>query len=219
MRIPRLHVLVAFGVLAALPGGCRSRPAEKKGPLFVAFIVDTSESASDYQSKMAAYAKTALEEYGRQGPINAVVINLNQDPKVVYQDKEPVRDDDAEKIVRLIGKADLNATGTDIVTAFEMALNYHSYERIKPAGFKILCFTDGHVDPPKGRTVRKWSELDWARFEAAGASIGVYFLDNAKHGAVRAEVEAALRPVKSVVIKESPAAVADLDQDAVELPK
>ena len=201
-------------VLLALAGlvGCgRKKP---RGPLFAVFIVDSSASVSQHQEEMLAYARLALDDYSKTGPIKVTVVNLNESPSVEFQKEGELYEEDLEEVLKHVKEIDYDANGTDIISAFELAQQYYGYEKIPPRAFKILCFTDGLIEGPKGNSYRQWTDFDWAKIGQLGASIGVYFVDPK----VRHELETALAPVGTFFIKNKNDALDDLKNEEAKLP-
>lgn len=194
--------------------GCT--PPNARGPLFVAIIVDSSASIVEHEESILRYAKLALDEYCRAQPVHVAVINLDEDPTVEFQKEGGFYEEDIEEIVAHVEAIDKDARGTDIVSAFELAVRYYSYQKVEPSGLAILCFTDGHIDAPPGHAYRQWGEFDWQQLAALDAAVGVYFLDTDER--VRAEVEEALRPITKTVIKNENEAKDDLKWDEPALP-
>jgi len=197
--------------LAAL-GGCGKR--QPRGPLFVVFIVDRTASVSELQDEILAYARLALDDYSKTGPIKVTVVNLNESPSVEFQKEGELYEEDVEEVLGHVKGINYDAKGTDIISAFELAQQYHGYEKIPPRAYKILCFTDGLIEGPKGHGYRQWADFDWAKMGQLGASIGIYFVDPK----VRHEIETAPAPVGTFFIKNKNDALDDLKNEEARLP-
>jgi len=201
-------------VLMGLLTGCTTPKAQ--GPLFVAIIIDSSASVGEHEESILKYAKLALDEYCRRQTVHVAVINLDEDPTVEFQKEGDFYEEDIEDIIAHVEAIDSDARGTDVISAFELALQYYSYQKVPPAGLKILCFTDGHIDAPTGEMYRQWSDLDWQPLVDTDAGVGLYFVDTDED--LRAEIEQSLRPIANTVIKNENEAFDDLKWEEPVIP-
>lgn len=202
-------LLIGACLAASAVIGCRRTP--EMGPQFVALIVDSSASVSKYQPYLLQYAKLALDDYARNGDLKVTVINLNEAPSVEFQKEGTLYEEDVEDVVNHVKAIDYDATGTNIIAAFELVEQYYPYEKVKPEACKILCFTDGIIE---GGKFRAWGDHDWAKLQSMDASLAVYFVDPG----VRDEVERALKPLGRYFVKNKNDAVDDLKQEEPKLP-
>lgn len=211
LRRIALPVLVAALLLAVF--GCNGRK-KATGPQFVAIIVDTSASCASLRPQLIDYAKLALTDYAAKGKIKVTIINLNESPSVEFQKEGEFYDEDIDEIIKHVKDIHYNAKGTDIISAFDCAQKYYSYEKVTPRSFKILCFTDGLIDPAKGRTCRKWSEFDWKKLNTQGASVGLYFIDPK----VRDDIESSLKALGAYFVQNRNDAIDALKNEEAKIP-
>lgn len=200
-------------LLSASLLGCMHKPKPTFGPPLVVFIVDRTASTSDIQKQLLKYSSDALSEYSKDGPMHFVLINLDEKPTVAMEKSGDLTREQIEDILSRIKNIDYKGKGTDIVSAFDKAYEYYNFEKKKPSSFRILCFTDGLVEAPRGQIFRKWSKIDTGKFKNSEASIGVYFIDSA----VRQQVEGALSGTK-FLIKEKNQAISEVKEEKYDLP-
>ena len=210
----RRWLAVALSLIGfiGLIGGCAKR--ERRGPLFAVLIIDTSASVSGLHDDMLEYARLTLDHYSKLGPMKLTIIKLDEDPTAELQKEGYLYEDDIADVLKYVKNITYDAKGTDIIGAFDLAERYYGYEKIRPRAFKILCFTDGFIDAPKGQHYRKWGQFDWAKMGEQGASIGLYFVDPK----VRDEIERALAPVNNYFVKNKNDALDDLKNQNPKFP-
>lgn len=213
MALRRFALPVLVAVLVLVVVGCNGKK-KTTGPQFVAIIVDTSASCASLRPQLIDYAKLALTDYAAKGKIKVTIINLNEDPSVEFQKDGEFYDEDIDEIIKHVKGIRYNAKGTDIISAFECALKYYSYEKVTPRSFKILCFTDGLIDPAKGRVCRKWSGFDWKKLNSQGASVGLYFIDPK----VRDDIESSLRVLGAYFVQNRNDAIDALKNEEAKIP-
>ena len=202
-------------LLLLCAGGLSCKPAPPRPPQFVVLIVDTSASVAPLQDSILGYAKAALNEYAAKGKMKVTVINLDEAPSVEFQREGVLYEEDVDDIVAHVKAIDYDAKGTDIIGAFELALRYYGYEKTPPTVVKILCFTDGFAEGPKGTDFRDWGDHDWSRLGATKASVAVYFVDPRN----RDKVEGALGPsAGQYVVKNANDALDELQRGEPYLP-
>lgn len=211
--LTRCFVAAVLLLVVVFSTGCNRKQKQTLGPPLVIFIVDRTSSTTEFQGALLKYSAEALYEYSKEGPMHFVLVNLDEKPSMDIEKSGDLTSDQVDEILTHVKKIDYNGKGTDIVGAFDKAYEYYTYEKKKPRAFRLLCFTDGLVQAPRGQKFRQWSELDANKFKKSGASVGVYFIDPS----VRQQVESALSGT-GALIKERNQAKSEVKEETYDLP-
>jgi len=207
--------VVTFTLAIGL-AGCPRPNTEQAGPAFLALIVDSSASVAPLEPYILKYARFAMESYALRGPVHVALINLNEAPTVEFEQEGTLYDEEVDAVISHIKDINPDARGTDIIAAMELAIKYYTYQQVKPSAFTVMCFTDGHIDPPPGGSVRQWEDFDWTQFAQRGAKIGFYFVD--VDPKLRDRIEAVLRSTSSSVVRNRNEAIDDVKKQEPILP-